>query len=57
MRRDLLKSGIAIAVGSTLSQMGLNANAQSNGPQEGKLMILNLFWSLMSNPQASCSSA
>lgn len=36
MRRDLLKSGIAIAVGSTLSQMGLNANAQSNGPQEGK---------------------
>ena len=36
MRRDLLKSGLAIAVGSTLSSMGLNAIAQSNGPQEGK---------------------
>ena len=36
MRRDLLKSGLAVAVGSTLSGLGLNAIAQDNGPQEGK---------------------
>ena len=36
MRRDLLKSGLAVAVGSTLSSIGLNAYAQDAGPQEGR---------------------
>ena len=36
MRRDLLKSGLAVALGSTLSSIGLNAYAQDAGPQEGK---------------------
>ena len=36
MRRDLLKSGLAAALGSTLSSIGLNAYAQDAGPQEGR---------------------
>ena len=36
MRRDLLKSGLAVALGSTLSSIGLNAYAQDAGPQEGR---------------------